>query len=59
MAVRMVMAIQRKYLRQADKGGVFILVVIRLYEVQKLNCAAAVLMKMDLSFSRFHSCPVI
>jgi hypothetical protein len=59
MAVRMVMAIERKYLRPTDKGGVFILVVIRLYEVQKINCAAAVLMKMHLSISRFHSCPVI
>jgi hypothetical protein len=30
----MVMAIERKYLRQAEKEGVFILVVIRLYELR-------------------------
>jgi hypothetical protein len=31
----MVMAIERKYLRQREKEGVFILVVIGLYEIQE------------------------
>ena len=50
MAVRMVMAIERKYLRQAEKAWLFILVVTGLYELRKINCAAAVFMKIHLSF---------
>jgi hypothetical protein len=43
MAVRMVMAIQRKYLRQGEKEGVFILVVISLYKVREGICFGALL----------------
>jgi hypothetical protein len=35
MAVRMVMAIQRKYLRQREKDCFFILMVINLFELRK------------------------